>query len=79
MVLLSLHGKGGMKGVQLYYIAFLSRMFYFINYIEVFQFLFQFIRSESPYGQTGSSVKEELKSYLYYICVNDMKVTLAMW
>jgi len=31
MVLLSFHGKGGMKEVQLYYIAFLSRTFYFIT------------------------------------------------
>ena len=44
----------------------------------MFQFLFQFIHSESLYGQTGSSVTEELKSYSNYICVNDMKVTLAM-
>lgn len=33
MVLLSFHGKGGMKEAHLYYIAFLSRTFYFITYL----------------------------------------------
>jgi hypothetical protein len=87
MVLLSFHGKGGMKEVQLYYIVsyivilpfYLEHFILLLIYIEMFQFLFQFIHSESLYGQTGSSVKEELKSYSNYICVNDMKVTLAMW
>ena len=32
-MVLSFHGKGGMKGVQLYYIAFLSKTFYFITYL----------------------------------------------
>jgi len=33
VVLLSFHSKGGMKEVQLYYITFLSRTFYFITYL----------------------------------------------
>lgn len=50
-----------------------------LAYIDMFQFLFQFICSESLYGQTDSSVKEDLKSYSNYINVNDMKMTLIMW
>ena len=75
MVLLSFHSKGGMKEVPFY----LEHFILLLIYLEVFQFLFQFIHSESLYGQTGSSVEEELKSYSNYICVNDMKVTLTMW
>jgi hypothetical protein len=33
LVLLSFQSKGGMKEVQLYYIPFLSRTFYFITYL----------------------------------------------